>query len=63
MQLNYLINANYLITNSVEHRFSWEANRFWTSLEIPINLYNRKGHYHIHKCPQPVPILSQINPE
>ena len=52
----------YLLTYSMEQSPSWEANQLSASQEIPCILWNPKVHFHIQKCPPPVPILSQLYP-
>ena len=47
---------------SMDQSPSWEANWFSACQEIPHILWHPKVHYRIHKCPPPVPILSQLDP-
>ena len=58
--------SGYLLTHSLTHSTQespyWEANRLPASQEIPRILWNPKFHYRIHKCPPPIPILSQLDP-
>ena len=60
LRFTYLI--TYLLNYSLEQSPSWKANRFSASQEIPRILWKTKAHYSIHKCPTPVPIMSQFNP-
>jgi hypothetical protein len=52
----------HLLTYFIQHSSSWKAKQFSASQEIPHNLWNPKVHYRIHKCPPPLPILSQLDP-
>ena len=57
----YRPNATYLLTPWSRVLLE-KLTGFAASQEIPRILWNPKVHYRIHKCPPPVPILSQLHP-
>ena len=58
----HLLILTYLLTYSMQHSPSSEANQFSVSQEIPRILWNPKVHYCIHMCLPLVPNLSQLDP-
>ena len=51
-----------LLTNSMEHSPSWEADSSSTNQEISLILLNFKLHYPLHKSLPLPPVVSHINP-
>jgi len=51
-----------LTPHSMDRDLLEKPTGFSASQEIPYILWNPKVHYRIHKCPPPVPILSQLHP-
>jgi hypothetical protein len=46
----------------MEQSPSWEANSHSASQEIFLLLWNSKVHHRVHKSPQLVPVVAQMNP-
>ena len=46
----------------MEHSPSWEANWICSQSRNSPHFWNPKVHHRTHKCPPPVPILSQLHP-
>jgi hypothetical protein len=54
--------VSHLLTYSMQQSPSSEANWFCSQSRNSPHYWNLKVHYHTHKCPLPVPILSLLHP-
>jgi hypothetical protein len=60
---NYIVVSAFLLTYSMEQSPSWEANSKLRSYSRNSqHLWNPKVPHCTHKCPPPVPFLSQLHP-
>jgi hypothetical protein len=60
--LTYLTYLLTYLTYSMEQSPSWEANRVCSQSRNSPHFTEPKVHYRVHKCPPPVPTLSQLDP-
>jgi hypothetical protein len=61
-KLPKLLDSLYLLTYSMQQSPSWEANQFCSSSRNSLPFWNPNVPHRTHKCPPPVPILSQLHP-